>query len=175
MVTFMYWLANALRLIHIFAGVFWVGASFFMVWVFTPAVETAGEDGRRFQQRFMRDSRFSPAMGVAGLLTTLSGLLLFWRVSAGFNPQWLMTKAGIALTIGGLAGLLASLHGGAVLGRHGARLAEIGKAITSAGGPPKPEQVQELQTLQGKIQRGSVISVILMCIALAGMALAQSL
>lgn len=175
MALFMYWLANALRLIHIFAGVFWVGGSFFMVWVFTPSVEAAGDEGRRFQQRFMRDSRFTPAMAAAAVLTTLSGLFLYWRVSAGFTPQWLMTKAGIALTIGGLAGLAAMLHGGAVLGRLSTRLAQIGKAIASAGGPPQPEQLQEIQTLQGKLQRGSVISVILMCVALAGMALAQSL
>jgi uncharacterized membrane protein len=175
MAIFTYLLINLLRLLHIFAGVFWVGSSFFMVWIFTPSVEAAGDDGRRFQQRFMRDSRFSPALGAAAILTTLSGLLLYWRASAGLNPQWLATRAGIALTIGGLAGLLAALHGGAVLGRHATRLAEIGKAIASAGGPPQPEQVQEIQALQGKIQRGSVISVILMCIALAGMALAQSL
>jgi uncharacterized membrane protein len=169
-----YLVVNLLRLVHIFGGVFWVGASFFMVWIFTPTVTAAGEEGSRFMQRFMRDSRFSSIVGAAAIATTLSGILLYLRIVA-VSPQWMMTRAGTVISIGGLAGLLAALHGGAVLGRHSARLAEIGKAIASADGPPMPEQMQEIQTLQGKIQRGSVVSVVLMCVALAGMALAQTL
>lgn len=168
-------LVAILRLIHIFGGVFWVGTTFFMVSILTPTVRGAGPEGGRFMQRLVRDGRLSQVLTVAALLTVGSGILLYWHYSANFNPQWIMTKTGLALTIGGLAGLAAFGHGAAVVGRLTRRLAALGQTIAAAGGPPTPEQAQELQTLQNKLQRNSVITAILMCVALIGMSVAQVL
>lgn len=164
-----------LRLIHIFDSVFWVGTTFFMVGILTPTVRGAGPEGGRFMQRLVREGHISQALTVAALLTVVSGILLYWHDSANFNPQWIMTKAGLALTIGGLAGLAAFGHGGAVVGRMTARLSQLGQTIAAAGGPPTPAQTQELQTLQDRLQRNTVITAVLMSVALIGMSVAQVL
>jgi uncharacterized membrane protein len=164
-----------LRLIHIVGGVFWAGGTFVMVGFLTPTVNAAGPEGPRFMQRLMGEKRLSAALAVAALLTSLSGILLYLHYSGNFNPQWLSTKAGMALTIGGVAGLLAYGHGAAVIGRANMRMMAIGKAMAAAGGPPTPEQAQELQMLQGKAQRGAVLTAILLSIALIGMSIAQVL
>jgi hypothetical protein len=46
-------------------------------------------------------------MPVVALLTILSGAFLYWQVFAGVGMEWITTPFGTALTIGGIASLLA--------------------------------------------------------------------
>ena len=74
-----------LRLIHIFAGVFWAGVAFFIALVFTPAVVRMGPEGGRFMQQFAQRTQISKTMSLATLLTTLPGILLY-IIDSGFRP-----------------------------------------------------------------------------------------
>lgn len=162
-----------LRLVHIFAGVAWVGAGLLVMNVVEPFARTAGPEGERFLQRLIGQSKYSQYMGIVGGLNTLSGILLYWRESGGLQPIWIMTAAGIVLTIGGLAGISAFLVGPLVHAPTGARLAAIGKEIEASGKPPSPVQLAELQSLQNKIAGANKLSAVLLIILVAGMAIAR--
>ena len=143
-----------LRLLHIFGGVFWAGGTFLLVGYIEPTVRATGPEGGKFMQRFAGQSGFSPAMSVAAVANVIAGLLLYWRDSGGLQLVWVTTNAGLAFTIGGLAGLAAAVVGFAITGSASNQLAQVGKEIAAAGGPPAPEKLAQMQALQSKIAHG---------------------
>jgi uncharacterized membrane protein len=162
-----------LRLIHIFAGIFWVGSGFFMVFVLAPAARKMGQDGRAFMMGFGKHSRINMLMPMSSLLTTVAGLLLYYEVSDGFNADWMKSDGGIVLSIGVVAGLLAFGHGGAVTGPASGKLAKLGEEISAQGGPPTEAQLSQIQALQAKFVLHGQISVLLLVIAVVGMSAAR--
>src|SRR2546426_4742723 len=61
-----------LRVIHILPGVFWAGATFFLVGFLQPVVAASGPEGGRLMQRLTSQKRFQMAMPVAAGVTILS-------------------------------------------------------------------------------------------------------
>jgi len=162
-----------LRLVHIFAGIVWVGAAWFMAFKLNPTVRALGKDGQAFMRHLMQHSNTSRMMMVSSLLTTLAGLLLYYRVSDHFNSDWITSTGGAVLTIGSLAGIGEFLFGGAVIGPTAKKLAGIGAELERAGGPPSADQMALLKALQSRLGRAETISLILTIIAVAGMSAAR--
>lgn len=162
-----------LRLVHIFAGILWAGAGFFLLLVLMPAMNAMGQEGIRFRQGFIVKSRFNTVMPIASLLTTLAGVLLFVRVSDHFNSDWLSSDSGIVLSIGSLAGWLAFGHGITTTGAAFKKSAALLKTIEAQGTPPTESQVAQLQALGRKSIRHGRISVLLLIIAIVGMSAAR--
>jgi uncharacterized membrane protein len=163
-----------LRLIHIFAGIFWAGVSFFTAGLLIPAVAKMGPEGGRFTQTFVQRTQLSKYMSLTAILTTAAGILLY-VIDSGFQPAWITSGSGVGWTIGGLAGIAAFLHGLFVTGRASSRIAGLGQEIAAAGGPPSPAQMAEMERLQGKIRRAGVVSAALLAVAVLGMAVARYL
>ena len=164
-----------LRIVHIFSGAYWAGGVFFLVGVLSPTVQAAGPEGGKFMQRLAAGGRMALGFTLAALLSTLSGLLMFWRVSGGFSAGFFSSGTGLALTIGGLAGISAFLHGLGVTGRASARMGTLAREIMAAGGPPSPAQMQEAQALGAKLSSAAVVTAVLLSVALIGMSVAQYL
>ncbi len=167
----MNFLLIAIRLIHIFSGVAWVGGGAFALLYAAPSARQMGPGGGRFMQNLM--GRANKFFSTVSGLTVLSGLVLYWFVSGGLNRGWLSTGQGITLTIGGLAGLIAMIHGGMVLGRIGRQMESLGMEIQSAGGPPTQQQLMDMVSLQRSQQAHGAVSLILFAITLIGMSIAQ--
>ncbi len=106
-----------LRLVHILAGVFWVGAAVFLAAIVVPAARAAGAEGGQFMERLMQQPRTRAALGAAMLLTVLSGLAMYGRLSGGFQRGWVTSPQGLALGLGAIAAILAAAIGGARRGR----------------------------------------------------------
>lgn len=53
-------------IIHIFAGVFWVGSTFMLIRFIEPTVAATGDGGRQFMSYLGTKTRFSPVMALAG-------------------------------------------------------------------------------------------------------------
>lgn len=164
-----------IRLIHITAAVAWAGGAFMMAGFVGPAAAALGPDGGKFMQYLAGPGRLTTYLSAAGGLTILSGLYLYWVRSGGLNPDWITSGPGLALTIGGLAGLAAAIFGGAGSGRAASRMAELGAQIGRAGGPPSAEQRAEMQALQERLAFMGRANALLLIIALLGMALAERL
>jgi hypothetical protein len=164
-----------LRLIHIGGGVFWAGAGIFMGRFLAPAVKKAGPDGGKVMGNLILDTGYSGAIASAAGLTSLSGILLYIRDTSAFGGEWTGTPMGIALAIGGLLGIIATIHGGAIIARGGTRIAKLGREIALAGGPPDQAKLSEMGQLQANQERQVNISVTLLVITVILMATARYL
>ena len=164
-----------LRLLHIFGGVFWVGGTFMLAGYIEPTVRATGPEGGKFMQRLAGQSGFTQAMSVAGVANVLAGILLYWRDSGGLQLTWITTGTGLTFTLGGLLGIIAAVIGFGVSGAASRQLAELGKQIAAAGGPPAPDKLAQMQTLQAKLRQGGQINAVVMSVVLLCMSLARYL
>ena len=160
-----------MRLIHILAGVAWAGGAFMLAGFVTPAVQKSGPAGGQVMQQMSGPGKLSQFMTVSAILTTVAGLYLFDVRSGHFNMAWLGTSAGIALSIGALAGIAAFLHGAFATGRLTKKMATLGAEIAANGGPPSPEQLAAMGDLQKRLAANGRISALLLLIAVGGMSL----
>ncbi|MCZ7545969.1 MAG: DUF1772 domain-containing protein [Anaerolineae bacterium] len=161
-----------LRLVHIFAGMFWVGAGVFMIGFVLPTVRALGTDGRAFMPGLVKYTRYTLAMPVASLLTTLAGVLLYLRIVERVSTAWITTPGGLVLTIGSIAGIAAFLIGVVVMGPTTKRMEMLAQEAEKHG-PPSAEQTAELRKLQVRYGRMGIYTLVLMLISLAGMAIAR--
>ena len=140
------------RLAHIFSGNFWVGTAFFFVLFFEPTIKAAGAEGGKVMGRLTL-TKFPLAMTIASLLTVVAGVLLYLDASGGLQASWIFSLSGLALTIGGSAGILAFLLGLTVQGPSAARMSALQKGIQAAGAPPTPAQMGRNQPGTERIPR----------------------
>jgi len=162
-----------LRLVHIVAGVVWVGSAVFAALFVLPTARVLGAEGGRFVARLM--PRSGPVLGGAMLLTIVSGFLMYGRLSAGFNRAWVTSRVGLALGAGAVAALLAVIVGVAVNAPAGVKMARLRKGLETQGGTPTPAQAAELATLQARVERGAQFVALLLLTAAAAMAVARYL
>jgi uncharacterized membrane protein len=164
-----------LRLIHILAGVFWVGALFIMAGFLVPTVRETGEAGGRFMQHLMLRRRLPVFLGIATLLTVLSGFTMYGRLVAATNGAWADTRPGMAYGIGGLAAVLAAVLGMVISGSAGRRMTAIGQSVAQSGRPPSAEQQAEIERLRGRMSVGTRTAAGLLVVATGAMAIARYL
>lgn len=128
-----------LRLIHIFAGIFWVGATLAIYFYFAPASAKSAEASQQAMHHLMTRTRFGTRMTIAGVLTVLAGYSMYWLDSGGFSSAWTHSGPGIGFAIGGAAGLF-----GLIL----RVLANRNMTILSKLTAENHEQTQKLVSLQ---------------------------
>jgi uncharacterized membrane protein len=162
-----------LRLLHIFAGVFWVGATLFLWRFVTPVVQKLGPDGAKFMRTLLKETPFALVIPAAAIITTLSGLLLFDKVSNHFDADWMSLASSMVLSIGAVAGMGAAGHGLFVVRPLVKQIVALGDQMAAAGDAPTPAQLSAMQALQAKMSRNLPIVVALLLAALAGMAAAR--
>lgn len=139
--TYFIWL---LRIVHVGAGVFWVGGALMTAFFIGPAVGATAEAGQRFMAHLVGNLKLSARLSAAAGLTVLAGVLLYWIDSDGLTSAWMKSGAGTGFTIGALFGLV-----GFVLGLMvGRAVKEIGQLATQIEGRPTPEQAAQLGALQ---------------------------
>ncbi len=157
-----------LRIIHIVAGSFWAGAVILMGWFVTPAAREVGPAAGPFMQGLLK-RHLTARLILSGAVTVVAGLWLF-ALRAPTFARW----QDWALTIGAVAALVAFLIGITRQRPTGKRVQELGAAIASAGGPPSPEQREEMQSLQDRMAGYGNVMAYLFVVTLAGMALGGS-
>ena len=91
-----------LRLVHILAGIFWVGAIFLIAGFLLPTARATGREGGRFMQHLMLQRRLPVFLAVAMLLTVLSGFTMYGRLVAATNGAWASTPPAMAYGAGGV-------------------------------------------------------------------------
>lgn len=167
------WLLIVLRLIHIIAGVLWVGGAIFFFYFIEPTANELGPDAEKFMGRIVVQRRMPIYFLVFSGLTVLAGLILYWIDSSGLRGEWITSGFGLVLTIGGLAGLIAAVGGNLLIKPNVDRLAAIGAEIKAAGGPPSEQQLAELHAVQHRLRTIGAVDVVLLLISVAAMASAR--
>ncbi len=167
-------LTIVLRLVHILAGIFWVGAIFLVTWFLAPTARSTGPEGVRFMQQLMLRRRLSLFLFIAMLLTVLSGFILYGRLVAATRGAWAGTAPGIGYGVGALAAVLAAIVGGAISGPAARRMVQLGQQAATGGGFSAEQQV-ELQRLQVRSTLGARATAGLLAVAAGAMAIARYL
>lgn len=99
---------TVLRLLHIVAGLIWVGAAMLMSFYIEPAARSSDAAGSRFLRALYRNTSWPRLIPLSALVTTIAGLLLYGMLS---YHEAMSSAMGLILTIGALFGLLAFAHG----------------------------------------------------------------
>jgi uncharacterized membrane protein len=162
-----------LRLIHILAGIFWVGTTLFLAFFLAPALGSAGPAAGPVMGGLQRRGMMT-ALPVSALLTLGSGIWLYQLVSGGSIAAFMRSSVGATLAGSGTLALLAFMLGMAVA-RPAALAAvrlnqELGTVTDDAERARRQEQLRALQRRNAVVTR--VVSVMLIAAA-AGMAVAR--
>jgi len=161
-----------LRIIHIFAGVLWVGAAFFNLLFVQPSVRATGSEGQKVNQFMVQKTRLTTYVYASATLNLLAGLALYYILS-GFRLSFLQSGYGLVLTIGGLAGVIAWVIVVLLVRGVFSQMGALGKTIQAQGGPPTPEQASEMQALGKRLSSLGNWGMALMAIAVIGMSMAR--
>lgn len=119
-----------LRLVHIVLGVYWVGATFFLVMFLEPSIRAVGPDGGKVMIQIFNRGYLTFIVAIA-VLTVVAGIWLLWIWSNGFSPQQMGTPMGIVLSTGGLFGVLALAVGGSVMAPTGRSIWRVATRMPS--------------------------------------------
>ncbi|MDQ3006974.1 MAG: hypothetical protein M3R47_16535 [Chloroflexota bacterium] len=167
----MIYLVWLLRIVHILAGIFWVGGALTMAFFVAPAVGATAEAGQKFVGHLMGNLKFSSRISAAAGLTILAGFILYWIDSDGLTSPWMNSGAGIGFGIGA-AFALVGLVFGILVGRTTKDMAQLGGQFQ---GKPSPEQMLQMGTLRKKQVTYSSINVLLLILSVIFMAIARYL
>ncbi len=158
------------RLVHLFAGAYWIGVALFSVLFLTPVVRRTGPDGQSVMRELIGKTWFPYSMAGAGALAVGSGAVLYWQVSGRLSGAWITSGPGMALTAGAVAGVAGWLVSELVQARSSVQMARIGRAIEAGGAAPMPEQLEAMRLHQARIMLGAKVTSLLLIVALFGMA-----
>lgn len=172
-ILFNLYVVLVLRILHVAGGVLWVGTAVFYLFLLVPAVRASESSGQKLMQNL--GPRMGPFMGFVTTITVLSGALLYARFfTGGISFIW-TTGAGFAFTVGALAAIASYVMGVTIFGKTQDKIGALGAAMASAGGPPKPDQVSEMNRLQTFLMKAYQVDIVLLVVALAAMAMARYL
>lgn len=160
-----------IRVLHVLLAATWLGATVFITFLLMPVVDSTGPAGGQVMIGLNKKglNAFFASMGG---LTVLTGIYLYWRFTGGFDPAISRTNAGMAFGIGGLAGLLATIFGGAIVGRSAKGVVALMEQMsTITDGARKAAIVQEANVLKGKLSTWGMIVLLLQVVATVLMAL----
>lgn len=164
-------LGIVLRIIHIVAGVLWVGAAAFFFFYLEPAMNKLGPDAEKFVDEVI-NRRKAPIYFVGtSTLAVVAGVILYWRDFGGISTS----PFGLALGLGGVAALIAWLGGNLLIPRTIGQLASIGAEMRNAAGAPSGELASRMHATQQRLRLIGLVDVVLLVFAVAAMASARYL
>jgi uncharacterized membrane protein len=163
-----------LRILHILAGVFWVGSTLLVYFFLQPAAGEVGPAAGPFMTHLSTKKRLPDVILAAAGITILAGLLMYWRVTDGLDADLITSPYGWSITLGALAAIVAVGLGGSIVRPSMKRAAQIGQEAAAAGGAT-PEQAAQIQSLQRRVRTiGNVVTPLLI-FAVVAMASARYL
>ncbi|MBM9501520.1 hypothetical protein JWG44_14800 [Leptospira sp. 201903071] len=137
-----------LKFVHVAFGIFWAGAASVMAIFVLPAANALGPDGGKMMQQIAKTNSYPIVLNTVTFGTLLTGLLLYWNLSNGFQLEWIFSRYGILLGIGGMLGVTAYCFGLWINLPTVKRISEIGQIFQK--GTPSPELIAELGKLKSK-------------------------
>jgi hypothetical protein len=164
-----------LRIIHIAAAVFWVGAAYLFFLFVQPTAKALGPDGGKFMTHLLEQKKVPVViLGSAGT-AIVAGLLLYWRASGGFDLDWVTSATGLAFTIGGVSAIVAFLFGLFIVKPAADRMGALAREIAASGGAPSQAQAAQMGATQAKLRAIGITNLVLLAITVVTMAVARYL
>lgn len=163
------------RIVHIGAGVLWVGAVFLFVVFVQPSAAAIAPAGAPFMGELLGRRKLVDRLVALGVTTVVGGLFVYWHdwhQYASFG-KWIGSAFGLTLTIGALAALLALGFGVFVTRPNVLRFLALGRQVAASGGPPAPEVAAEMGAIQARLKVFARLSLSLLLVAVVAMASAR--
>jgi len=163
-----------MRLLHILLGAFWAGALVFTAFFLLPSIREAGPDGAKVIAGLMR-RQYMNILPVVAAVSILSGFWLYWKMSGGFQPEYMRSPMGQAFGLGAVTAILAFLLGVIVVRPSMLRAAKLAEA--AAGAPPgeRDARMAEVQALRMRAGKAGSVVALLLVLTVAAMAVARYL
>jgi len=159
------YLIITLRLIHIVAGVFWVGGALVMTFYVAPTAGATAEAGQKFMQHLIGSTNIQKMMAAASGASLLAGIFLFMDKP----PEWHTSSAGIGFGVGAAFAIIGFVMG-IVISRNTKAMVQLGGQIQ---GKPTSKQLDQLNARQRRQATLSMINVTSLLLAVALMATAR--
>lgn len=162
-----------LRLIHILGGTAWVGAALFVTLYLMPAARTVGPAAAPLMREVNEGRKLHLYMSFMSLFTVLSGGVLAWRDAGALGFHWFEQGMGLVFGIGAVAGIAASVVGGAIIGPSAKGIAAIGEVLAREKRAPSAAESASQHALQNRMLFGARVGAVLLVTATAAMASAR--
>ena len=159
-----------MRVLHVLLAAIWVGATVFTTFLLMPVIESSGPAGGQVMMGLNR-RKLTPFFAAMGGSTVLTGIYLYWRFTGGFDPEVSRTNAGLAFGIGGVAGILAVIVGGSVVGRSANKLMTLMEQAMKLPEVQRGPLMKEAESLRQRMKSAGSIVLVMQVIALILMAL----
>ena len=166
------------RILHIVAGVFWVGSVYFLVVFVQPSAAAIGPAAAPFMGELLNKRKLVDRIIGIAAFTVVAGLFLYWRDWHLLYPsfgKFVTSRFGGALTIGAVASLIALAVG--VFGTRPTlqRFFAVAGPVAASGAPPSPEVAAEMAALQGRLKLYARVSLGFLVLTVLMMATARYL
>ena len=159
------------RIVHVLLAALWLGSVGLMVLFVMPAHKETGTAAAPMMGAMARRG-LNAFFGALGGITVLTGLYLYWRLTGGFSPELSATRSAMVFGTGGIAGILAVIIAGAVVGRNAAKMGELGgKAMALPEGSERAGLMTQSAAARDRVIAGGRIVLVLQMIALGCMAI----
>lgn len=162
-----------LRLIHVGAGAFWVGAVFTFFLFVQPAATAVGPEAQKFVFQLLHHKRLPVVILAAAATTVLAGIWLLVVTSNGLDPDLLFDESRLGYTLGGVVAIL-TFGIGAIYVFPRTKIVErtIGRLL-GEGRPPTPDEQQLLARVGRESRRAGWVVLTGLVIAVVAMATAR--
>ena len=164
---------HLLRVLHVGAGVFWVGSVLFIAMFLVPALRSVGPAGGAVMRDIVEGRKLPLWLMAASLVTILSGIGLYWVDSDGFQSAWLASGPGRTFGLGGVLALISAVLGMAINAPTARRLGQLGAALRAEARQPTPEEAARMEQLQTRLNRVTLAVAVLLALATLAMAVAR--
>lgn len=164
--------AVVLRMVHIVAGVLWVGGAGLFFFYLEPTINKLGPDAEKVVDEIVNKRKVPIYFLTLSTLTVLAGLILYWR---DFGALVNTSPFGLALGLGGVAALVAWLGGNLLIPRTLGQLVAIGEEMKASTGPPSGDLVSRMHATQERLRLIGLVDIVLLLVAVIAMASAQYL
>lgn len=160
-----------LRLIHILGGIFWVGSALFTTFFLIPALTKAGLGTVGPVMFQLQQRKLYTALPLAAVLTILSGIRLMWIVSAG-DTHWFVHRVGHTYAVSGALAIVAFVLSLVVARPAAMRVGKLSQS-TASDGASRELLAAEIAALQRRVTLSTMVVVVMLVLAAAGMAIAR--
>ena len=165
-----------LRLIHILAGIFWLGATLTLAGFLLPALRGSHSGAGSLWRSIMQRQRLQLWINISMTLAILAGFALYAIDSAASNGAFARSTAGKTFGLGALFAIAAAGVMGAMSQPSSRKLAALADRIDENRGAAIPTDVTSAASaLQDRISRGLTIASVLLLLSAMTMAIARYL
>ena len=167
-----------LRFFHIVGGALWVGSAFLFVAVIGPSAAEVGPSAGPLLQVAVKKRKVATQITIFAAATVAAGWLMWlkdlkdydWNVS-----DWVFHSGGfgLAITLGAIMATIAYYEGYFHVGKGVEELIDLGAEMAAAEGPPPPEKLARMQSIQESLKKHGQVDIVLLLLTVTLMATAR--